>query len=82
MAQPSGTGEAPPILLDLGKIRGKVVRQFREGRGPLVDEVRQILAESRKNLGAETATKELVPIVLVYEKKRKRRKRGNFFPLC
>ena len=82
MTQRSGTEEAPPILVDLGKISGKVVRQFRQGRGRLVDEVHQILAESRKNLGAETAAKELVPIVLVYQKKRKRRKGGKLFPFC
>ena len=77
MTQRSGTGNAPPILVDLGKVKRKVVRQFREGRGPLVEEVHQILAETRKTPGAEAATKELVPIVLVYEKKRKRRKAGK-----
>lgn len=74
MTKPTGDTDARPILIDLGKIKGKVVRQFREGRGELVGEVQQVLAETRKNLGAEAAGKELVPIVLVYKKKAKRKK--------
>ena len=74
MTKPTGDGDARPILIDLGKIKGKVVRQFREGRGELVGEIQHVLAETRKNLGAEAAGKELVPIVLVYKKKAKRKK--------
>ena len=36
MTKPTGDADARPILIDLGKIKGKVVRQFREGRGELV----------------------------------------------
>jgi hypothetical protein len=74
MTKPTGDGDARPILIDLGKIKGKVVRQFREGRGELVGEIQHVLAETRKNLGAEATGKELVPIVLVYKKKAKRKK--------
>jgi hypothetical protein len=77
MAQATGKGDVPPILVDLGKIKRKVVRQYREGRGELVDEVRAVLDETQRNLGADAAGKTLVPIVLVYEKKRRRRKGGK-----
>jgi hypothetical protein len=82
MTKPTGDGDARPILIDLGKIKGKVVRQFREGRGELVGEIQHVLAESRKNLGPEAAGKELVPVVLVYRKKAKRRKNkmNRMFP--
>ena len=82
MTKPTGDGDARPILIDLGKIRGKVVRQFREGCGELVGEVQHVLAETRKNLGSDAAGKELVPIVLVYRKKPKRRKNkvSRMFP--
>ncbi|HEX3554757.1 MAG TPA: hypothetical protein VIA62_16155 [Thermoanaerobaculia bacterium] len=66
-----------PVLLDLGKIKGKTVRQFKEGRGRLADEIQQVVAEVRQDLGPEAASKELVPIVVVYRKKRRRRKRGG-----
>lgn len=77
MAQRTGTESLAPVLFDLGKIKGKTVRQFKEGRGPLVGEVQQVLAEVRQSLGPETAGKELVPVVLVYRKKRKRNKGGG-----
>ena len=77
MAQRTGTESLAPVLVDLGKIKGKSVRQFKEGRGELVGEVQQVLADVRQSLGPEATTKELVPIVLVYRKKRKRRSGGG-----
>ncbi|HTQ78848.1 MAG TPA: hypothetical protein VMM92_02545 [Thermoanaerobaculia bacterium] len=78
MAQRIGPESVAPILLDLGKIKGKTLRQFKEGTGPLVGEIQQILVEIRQNLGPEAANKELVPIVIVYRKKRKRAGGGLF----
>jgi hypothetical protein len=72
MAQRTGTESLAPILLDLGKVKGKAVRQFKEGRGELVGDLQQVLADVRQNLGPDAATKELVPVVVVYRKKRKR----------
>ena len=69
MAQTSAT-TTPPIIIDLGTIGKKKVRQFKEGRGEIAAEVQQILNETRANLGADAAGKELVPIVLVYKQKR------------
>jgi len=82
MTKPTGDGDARPIVVDLGRIKGKVVRQFKEGRGELVCEIQEVLAETRKNLGPEVAGKELVPVVLVYRKKPKRRKNkvSRMFP--
>ena len=82
MAQRTVAAEAsPPILIDLGKVKGKDVRQFKDGCGPLAAEVQKILAETRNNLGAEAATKELVPIVLVYKKKRRRKGGGRMLKM-
>ncbi len=83
MAQRTGTESLAPILLDLGKVKGKTVRQFKEGRGKLVGDLQQVLAEVRQNLGTDAANKELVPVVVVYRKKSKRRrggKGGGMFP--
>ena len=77
MAQRTGSEGLAPVLLDLGKIKGKTVRQFKEGRGKLVGEVQLVLAEVRQNLGPEAAGKELVPIVVVYRKKARGRRRGG-----
>jgi hypothetical protein len=77
MAQRTATESLAPVLIDLGKIKGKRVRQFKDGCGRLADEVQQIVAEIRQDLGPEAATRELVPIVLVYRKKKRRKRRGG-----
>jgi hypothetical protein len=71
MAQTTNATTTPPIIIDLGKIGKKKVRQFKEGRGEIAAEVQQILNETRANLGADAAGKELVPIVLVYKQKKR-----------
>jgi hypothetical protein len=81
MAQQSATrgGEdVRPVLIELGKVKRKTLRQFRRGRGSLVADVQQALTEVRQGLGAEAAGKELVPIVLVYRRKEGRRLRLPF----
>ena len=81
--QTTSAAPAPPIIIDLGKVKKKKVRQFKEGRGDLALEVQEVLNETRSNLGADAVGKELVPIVLVYQQKRGRsRKRdcGGIFP--
>ncbi len=85
MAQQTATSAAPapPIIIDLGKVKKKKVRQLKEGRGELTLEVQQVLADTRGNLGPDGANKELVPIILVYQRKRGGRKRkggGGIFP--
>ena len=71
MAQTTSGTATPPIIIDLGKVGKKKVRQFKEGRGEIAAEVQQILNETRSNLGADAAGKELVPIVLVYKQKKR-----------
>lgn len=77
MAQQTGAEGLRPVLVDLGTVRGRTVREFKEGCGPLVDDVQQVLAEVRQNLGPDGATKELVPVVLIYRRKRKGKKGGG-----
>ena len=76
MAQQTATGSqtAAPIIIDLGKVKKKKVRQLKEGRGALALEVQQVLADTRRDL-VDGANKELVPVILVYQ--RKRRKGGG-----
>ena len=69
--------ETAPIIIDLGKRRRKVIKELKRGSGKAMDEVEQALAEVRASLGAEGANKEIVPVVLIYRQK-SRRKRGLF----
>ncbi len=70
-----------PIIVDLGKKKKKQIRRLKRGRGKLVAELEDVLAEVQAQLGSEANGKELVPVVLIYRRKRKRRRGGGLFPL-
>ena len=81
MAQSTASEGLAPVLIDLGKVKGKTIRQFKEGYGKIADEVRDVVAEVRQD--PEAATRELLPVVIVYRRKRRRRRggRGGMFGL-
>jgi hypothetical protein len=72
------TGDAykgkAPIVVDLGSASRKSVRKLKRGQGKLEAEVQAALTQLHANLGAAAENKELVPIVVVYSRKRKRPK--------
>ncbi|MGE5233910.1 MAG: hypothetical protein ACM3OB_07350 [Acidobacteriota bacterium] len=63
-----------PIVVDLGKVGRKRVKQLKRGDGPLLEEVHQVIANVRESLGPEAAGRELVPVVMLYRRKRRRPK--------
>ena len=67
------SGIHPPIIIDLGKAKKKRVRRLKRGRGRLMDEVQDTLEEVRQRLGDQAKGKELVPVVMIYRKRRKRK---------
>jgi hypothetical protein len=69
-----------PVILNLGKTKKKNIKQLRQGRGKLVGDIDDALKEISASLGEQGEGKQLVPVVLVYRKKTKRRKAGGLFP--
>lgn len=65
-----------PILVDLGKHGRKRVRQLREGRGPLMEEIAHCVAELQSG-GAIAAN--TTPVVIIV---RERRRRQAAWPLA
>jgi len=66
--------DALPIhLVDLGKAKPKDIKALKRGGGKLHQEVIEALEEIEFNLGDEAAGKTILPVVLVVERKRKRR---------
>jgi hypothetical protein len=59
-----------PIVVDLGKKRRKQIKQLREGRGRLMDEVNSLVQELR-TAGSISAAAQ--PVVIVVREKRKTR---------
>jgi len=72
-AAPEGVA---PIIVDLGKKKAKAIKALKRGDGRLMDEVDQVISDVGAELGADADKTELVPIVLVYRRKEKRRARG------
>lgn len=66
-----------PIIVDLGKQRPKRIKQLKRGEGKLWDEVVDVIEEVSLQLGDEVDGKTIVPVILVYRKKGKKRKALN-----
>ncbi len=65
-----------PIIVDLGKQRSKDIKAFKRGEGALMLEVQQAIGQVRQTNGE--GGKEIVPVVIVYQEKPKRRRLGFF----
>jgi hypothetical protein len=68
-----------PLIVDLGKLRPKKVKQLKKGSGPYLDGVLPAIAQVRAEAGKRFEGKEIVPVVIIYEKKRKRRTLSSLF---
>ena len=69
-----------PIVVELGKQRKRRIRDLKRGRGKLMDEVADVIDQVKTDLGDEAAGKVVVPIVVVYRKKSKRKNKVRLFP--
>ena len=61
-----------PIVVELGAASRKRIRQLKCGTGKLDAEIKEVITRVREHLGADAANTELVPVVVVYSRKRKR----------
>jgi hypothetical protein len=73
------TATIAPVVVDLGKEKSKTLRALKNGEGPLMQDVARVLDEVRAR-SSELAGKELVPVVIIYRKKPKRKSRGMMSP--
>jgi hypothetical protein len=64
-----------PVIVDLGKAKRKKIKQLKRGDGPLMEEVLDVLDEVANHLGEELEGKTLVPVVMIYEKKGKKKRK-------
>lgn len=65
-----------PIIVNLGKRKAKQLRALADDHGPAAEEVAEAMAQVRAQLGAAAEGKTIVPVVVVYKKK----KAKNVFP--
>jgi uncharacterized protein (UPF0335 family) len=83
VAEPE-TEMTQPIIVDLGRQRASRLADLKEGEGELWDEVLDVIAEVKDMLGAEADGKVLLPVIMIYEKTSRRRRRieNILFPLA
>lgn len=62
-----------PVIVDLGKRKRRDIKDLRNGHGYLMEEVDQAVARARSGLPDAEQNKPVVPVVILYRKKRKRR---------
>jgi hypothetical protein len=70
-----------PIIINLGKQKRKRIKKLLKGRGRLLDEVEDVVDEVTLLLDEELDGKVVVPLILVYQKKAKKKKYRGIFGL-
>jgi hypothetical protein len=63
-----------PIIIDLGKQRSRALKNLKNGEGKLWDEVLDVVEEVKDMLGADADGKVLVPLILIYRERSRRRR--------
>jgi hypothetical protein len=71
-----------PIIVDLGKQRPKQIKRLKRGRGKLWAEVVDVIEEVGAQLGDDLEGKTIVPVVMVYRKKSKRKGLNPLLPFA
>jgi hypothetical protein len=64
---------AQPIVIDLGKKKTKDIKDLKNGKGKVWDDVDTIVEEVTEMLGEDANGKVILPVVMIYQKKPKRR---------
>lgn len=65
----------PVIVVDAGKVSRSSLKKLKRGRGKLMTELDEVVARVRQELGAEIEGREILPVALICQKKRGRKKR-------
>ncbi len=78
----ASTEMTQPIIIDLGKQKPGSIKDLKKGEGKLWDEVLGVVDEVKDRLGDEAGGKVFVPVIMVYQRKQKRRRMNRFlFPM-
>jgi hypothetical protein len=81
MSEPVAAGTTDPIVIDLGKVKRKQIKALKQGRGPLVEELAGVVAQVQEGLGSAADGKTVLPVVVVYRQRPKRKKISSLLRL-
>jgi hypothetical protein len=68
-----------PIIINLGKQKRKRIKELMKGRGRLWFEVQEVIDEVGTMLSEDLDGKTIVPLILVYRRKPRRKRRRGWF---
>ena len=75
----STTEMTQPVIVDLGAQKPGNLKDLKKGQGKLWDEVLNVIEEVKDMLGEGADGKVIVPVVMIYRKKMKRRRIDRVF---
>jgi len=70
----TSTEMTQPVIIDLGKQKQGNLSELKKGEGKLWKEVLNVVEEVKEMLGASADGKVIIPVVVIYRKKLKRRR--------
>lgn len=78
MSEPrqEGPDRLPTVVVKVGKRNRKQIRQLGEEKGPLIRVVRDAVLDSLAAFGSGTERGQVIPVVVIYEQKRKNKRVG------
>ena len=74
------TNTQPAVVIDLGSKGKKAIRDLKNGGGKLLLEVEQALDHARASLPDADKDKAIIPVVVIYRKKRRKLGSGSMLP--
>jgi len=63
----------PPVIVDLGSKKKKLIKDLKNGRGKLLLEIELAVEQARAALPEADKNKAVIPVVILYSKKRRKR---------
>lgn len=69
-----------PVIVDLGSRSKKAINRLKNGEGKLMTEVALAIDQVRASLPEEDRDKQIVPVLIIYKKKRRSRSGSGLFP--
>jgi hypothetical protein len=69
----AGNNNNEPVVLDVGKQKQKRIKQLKRGEGSLRSKIDAAVREAQSRVGEG---KEVIPVIVLYRKKDRRRAKG------
>jgi hypothetical protein len=70
----TSTEMTQPIIIDLGKQKSRALKNLKKGEGKLWNEVLEVVEEVKDMLAQDADGKVLVPVILIYRERSRRRR--------